>query len=127
MYQLLNRETDDVLLEQLQLATSFWSRFVGLQFRSPLPSGRGLLIAPCTSIHTVGVLFPIDVAFLDASGVIVEIRPHVKPCRVCVPRAKCRFVLETFAGAHQFETGMQVAITSSSSVPRILSALGRNA
>ena len=125
MCTLVNRETGDVLIEQLEIAASFWTRFVGLQFRRTLPPNAGLLIAPCSSVHTFGVRFAIDVAFIDASGVVVEVRESLKPCRVCIPQHKCRFVVETIAGARRLAKGMQIEVQTQSAVPRSISGIAR--
>lgn len=125
MHSLVNRETDEVLIERLQIAATFLSRFVGLQFRRQLPPNAGLLIAPCSSIHTVGVRFPIDVAFVDSRGLVVAVHESVKPWRVCIPKVKCRFVVETCGGMNLLTEGMQVEVVSQGTVPRIVSGIAR--
>src|SRR3954447_4601049 len=67
-------------------ATTFASRLLGLALLRDLPSGHALLIADCRSIHTVGMRFPIDVAFLDEHGRAIRVeraigRWHVLACR----------------------------------------------
>lgn len=72
-------------------ARSFWARLKGL-----LDSGRDRLgggvicLDPCTSIHTFGMAYPIDVAFLDECGIVVASRRRLAPCRVLrSPQAAC--------------------------------------
>lgn len=125
MCRLVNRETGEVLIEQLQIAASFWRRFIGLQFRRSLPPQAGLLIAPCSSVHTFGVRFPIDVAFIDASGIVVEVHESVKPRRVCIPQRSCRYVVETLAGTQRLTEGMHIEVESQATVPRILRTIAR--
>ncbi|MCE7884925.1 MAG: DUF192 domain-containing protein [Actinobacteria bacterium ATB1] len=55
-------------------------RSKGLLGRSEMRRDEALWLSPCKSVHTFGMRFPIDVAFLDASGTILhfvgEMRPH---------------------------------------------------
>jgi uncharacterized membrane protein (UPF0127 family) len=85
--RLVDRLTGRVIVERLELATTFWQRFCGWQFRKIPVVGTGILLAPCSSIHTFWMRFPIDIAFLDAEGVIVEIAADVSPWRI-VPKVR---------------------------------------
>jgi uncharacterized membrane protein (UPF0127 family) len=49
-----------------------------------MPAGSALILAPCTSIHTFFMRFPIDVAFVDRQGVIVKITTNLRPWRIAV-------------------------------------------
>jgi uncharacterized protein len=62
---------DAVVLE----ARSVPSRLLGLARLGAreLPAGHALLIRPCTSIHTFGMRFPLDVAFADADGTVLRV------------------------------------------------------
>ena len=45
---------------------------------------------PCSSVHTFGMGYPIDVAFLDECGIVIAARRRVGPCRMLgVPHAAC--------------------------------------
>lgn len=37
---------------------------------------------PCNAIHTVGMRYPIDVAFLDRSGVVLRVVEALRPMRM---------------------------------------------
>ena len=72
-------------------ARSFWARLKGL-----LGSGRDCLgggvicLDPCASIHTFGMAYPIDVAFLDECGIVVASCRRLTPCRALSnPQAVC--------------------------------------
>ena len=80
-------------------ARGFRARLLGLAFLRPheLPSGHALLLRRCSSIHTLGMGFPIDVAFADADGTILRVIRDVPARRVArYPRAA--FALEAHAG-----------------------------
>jgi outer membrane protein OmpA-like peptidoglycan-associated protein/uncharacterized membrane protein (UPF0127 family) len=74
----------------IQVAGSFWARFVGLMFRRSLDSGCGLLLKRCSSVHTAWMRFSIDVLYLDQRGLVVGVRHDVKPWRASSITAKER-------------------------------------
>jgi uncharacterized membrane protein (UPF0127 family) len=74
------------------------ARLMGLRGLDRFPADHALLIAPCHSVHTFGMRFAVDVAFLDAAGQLVRLAPAVPPGRVLVC-LRARSVLETAAGA----------------------------
>jgi len=67
---------------EIPVATSVASRLLGLAFLSRERAGEGLLIPRCRSVHTVGMLFELDLIFLDADGRVVELRRGVRPRRL---------------------------------------------
>lgn len=80
-------------------ATTAGSRLLGLAFLrgGALPPGHALLIPHCRSVHTFGMRFAIDVAFLDERGRPLRVERALPPRRF----ASCRrafAVLETRAG-----------------------------
>jgi uncharacterized protein len=65
----LVRERDGaVVADELEVADSFVRRLFGLMGRRALPTGRGLWLEPCTSIHMMFVPFSIDVLFVRRSA-----------------------------------------------------------
>lgn len=60
-------------------------------------AGSGLLIPGCRSVHTFGMRFAIDVAFLDSDGVVISRRLGVRPRRIVADR-RASAVLEVPAG-----------------------------
>lgn len=76
------------------VASTFWSRLIGLLGRPSLPEGAGLLITPCDSIHTFGMRFPIDAVFLDRGYRVVRVVDRLKPFRVVLPVAGAISVIE---------------------------------
>ena len=80
--------------------TSFRSKLLGLMFTRrqyralvlEFPSDR---LVP---LHMFFVFYPIDVAWLDAAGRIVEMKRDFRPFTLCFPRKRARFVAELPAG-----------------------------
>ncbi|HUA95055.1 MAG TPA: DUF192 domain-containing protein [Acidimicrobiales bacterium] len=59
----------------------------------------GAMILPRTrSVHTIGMRFPIDVAFCDQDLVVLD-TARLVPHRLSRPRRRCRWVVEAEAGA----------------------------
>ncbi|MBX5469814.1 MAG: DUF192 domain-containing protein [Thermoleophilaceae bacterium] len=71
------------------------ARLAGLALADGLPPGVALALPRCRSVHTFGMRFAIDVAFITPAG--VEVREAVPASRVVVgPRDA--HALETRAG-----------------------------
>ncbi len=66
----------------IPVAKDFRTRLLGLSWRSRERAGPGLLIPRCSSVHTFGMRFPLDVYFLDAEGRVLSARRRVPPRRV---------------------------------------------
>jgi uncharacterized membrane protein (UPF0127 family) len=78
---------------EVAVATTRLSRLLGLALLSRDRAGAGLLIPRCRSVHTFGMLFSVDVHFLDRQGRVIEIRRNVSPGRLIRSR-KAAAVLE---------------------------------
>ena len=63
----------------VELADNFFGRLLGLMFRRRLPEGRGLLLAPCNSVHMLFMRFAIDVVYLDENFRIKKIVRDLTP------------------------------------------------
>ena len=86
------------LASDVGLAKSMWARFWGLMGRRSLPVSHGLLISPCSSVHTFFMRFQIDVIFVDRAGSVVKIVPAMKPWRTALGGSGAHSVLELNAG-----------------------------
>lgn len=86
------------VLASLELARSWRDRAVGLIGKRSYEGA--MLLEPCRAVHTVGVRFPLDVAYLDERRVVVAMT-RMAPNRVGLPRRSARSVLEAEAGAFE--------------------------
>jgi uncharacterized protein len=59
----------------------------GLAWRDRADAGSGLLIPRCSSVHTFGMRFALDLFFLDRDGRVIAVRHRVPPRRVVWERA----------------------------------------
>ncbi len=74
-----NKTKQTFLAQRLKVADSVLSRLVGLLGRRRLEPDSGLWIFPSRGIHTLGMLFDIDVVFLDRDLKVVALRERVRP------------------------------------------------
>jgi uncharacterized membrane protein (UPF0127 family) len=74
--------TGQVLATRVQPAFDSPSRRRGLLGRTGLDADEALILAPCSSIHTAFMRFPIDVAFVDRSGRILKLASGVRPWQI---------------------------------------------
>lgn len=79
MAVILNETTGAVLAQNASIARSVVARTRGLMFRRGLAEGEALVIEPCSSIHMMWMLFPIDAVFYNREGVVTKVARNVKP------------------------------------------------
>jgi hypothetical protein len=112
--QARNRTRGTMLALGLEAAHTGQSRRKGLLGRECLRPGEGLWIAPCESVHTFFMKFPIDLVYLDRQHRVKKVRDSVGPWRISACLA-ARSVLELPAGtvrATQTEQGDIVEIAA---------------
>jgi len=90
---------DGEVLAALEVAEGRWARSRGLLGRDGIDGA--LLLQPARSVHTVGMRFPIDVAFCDGDLRVVHIVCPMARYRLGVPRIRARMVIEAEAGAFE--------------------------
>ena len=67
----VNLDRSSTLADTLEVASSLWSRFLGLMGRRALPTGHGLWLTGTNGIHMFFMRFAIDAVFLakpDGAG-----------------------------------------------------------
>jgi uncharacterized protein len=83
---------------EVLVAVGFRARLLGLAWLDQADAGPGLLIPRCSSVHTFGMRFALDLCFLDAEGEPIETRRAVPPRRFVACQG-ARAVLELPAEA----------------------------
>lgn len=109
------RTQAELLIEQLQVADSFFGRAKGLLGRSNLSPDTALWIKPCRDIHTFFMRFAIDCVFLNRHMEIVRIEKSVKPFQLRGPYWKASSAIEFSAGfaeAKKLEVGDQLYVVN---------------
>jgi uncharacterized protein len=80
--QVTNVTRGTVLATRLEAAHTGPARRKGLLGRDGLAAGEGLWIAPCESVHTFFMRFPIDLVYMDRKLQIKKTRSAVGPWRL---------------------------------------------
>ncbi|MGW0773220.1 DUF192 domain-containing protein [Streptomyces sp. NPDC002835] len=97
----------------VEIAARYRTRRRGLLGRDG--TDGAMLLTPCNSVHTIGMRFPIEVAYLDGELRVLAVRT-MRPGRVGLPRLRARLVLEAEAGrlsAWGVRTGAELTVTPS--------------
>ena len=76
------KKGEETLIERVSIAGNAWERMKGLLGRPSLGRDHALFLAPCRSIHTVGMRFPIDLIFVDREFHVRNVTRNVPPGRV---------------------------------------------
>ena len=87
---------DGEVLATLEIAESARARLRGLLGREGIEGA--LLLQPAKSVHTIGMRFPIDVAYLDKDMIVLR-TVTMKRWRLGRPVFKAHGVIEAEAGA----------------------------
>jgi uncharacterized membrane protein (UPF0127 family) len=97
MAALINFRTQQKIVASVELALTRRQRKKGLLGRPGISEDEAMLISPCVAVHTVGLGFPIDVAFVDKHGVAVRLVHRLQPWRLA-GSARAHSVIELAAG-----------------------------
>lgn len=68
----------------ISVADTAWTRIRGLLGRAMLHANEGMLIKQCSSVHTVGMRYPIDIVFLRSDGYVLRVVSGLQPFRLSV-------------------------------------------
>lgn len=94
-YLSINGETAHI---QVIPAHSWLMRLKGLLGTVSLADNNSMWIKPCSSIHTMGMLYSIDILFLDKHNRVNKISEQVKPLRFRWGPKQTLSVIELSAG-----------------------------
>ena len=96
--KLFNPKTQEVFADNLKLNNTYFSRLIGLMFKKNLAAGSGIILKPCTQIHTCFMRFNIDVIFLDKDLKVLHVIENMKSWRISPLFLKARYTVELPAG-----------------------------
>ena len=91
-----NKTRETFVATDVTVADNYFRRLVGLLGKTKRWArlGRGLWIIPSRGIHTIGMLFPIDLVFLSKDRTVVHVEEHFRPFRVSRISLKATSILE---------------------------------
>jgi uncharacterized protein len=90
--------SDARVLASAEVASTARAKRIGLLHRDGLEGA--FVLRRCRWVHTIGMRFPLDVAFVGADGTVLKI-VHMSRHRIGVPVAKAAWVIESQAGAFE--------------------------
>ena len=73
-------------------------RMKGLLWADTLTEDSALVINPCSSVHTIAMKYPIDLAYLDKYWIIIKTVENLQPWRFSASPA-ASMVIELAAGS----------------------------
>ena len=105
----------------VRVLTGFFERMRGLLGRDSLPVGVVYVFPHCNAVHTVGMRFAIDIAFLDAEGNVVSFHENVPPGRwLVLGGRRARTTLEASPGWLSYamkDNALKSILSGSSGIP----------
>ena len=96
--QVINETRHTIIAQRTRLADSGLLRLVGLMGQRALPPNGGLLIRPCSSMHTFGMRFAIDVLYVNQDDIVVDILQALPPWNEGISVPSAAYVLELPSG-----------------------------
>ncbi len=87
-----------IIADKLEMKDSFSGRLVGLLSRNGLKDGEGIILTPCTQIHTFFMRFNIDVIFISKDFKVVAVREDIPPWRLSPLYLKAKYTVEVNGG-----------------------------
>jgi uncharacterized membrane protein (UPF0127 family) len=89
-----NLTTQSFLGMNVSRADTMWSRLRGLLGRRRLQADEGMWMVPSQGVHTIGLLFAIDIIYLDAEMRVIHLIEHLSPFRIAPVKTGAQTVLE---------------------------------
>jgi len=91
-----NKTREAFVATEAIVADSYVRRLVGLLGKTKrwAKVGTGLWIVPSRGVHTIGMMFPIDLLFLSKDKEVVHAEEYVRPFRISRVSLKASSVLE---------------------------------
>lgn len=77
--KIISEKDGTIIADQVILADTFFSRFVGWMFKQSVHNMEAILLEPCNSIHTFFMRNSIDVIFLDKDNLVIYLKKEMVP------------------------------------------------
>ena len=89
-----NRNRESFLGLRVAPADTLPMRLRGLLGKARWKPDDGIWLTPSRGIHTIGMLFAVDVIYLDAANRVIHLVENLGPFRISPIRVRCASVLE---------------------------------
>lgn len=93
-YCVFNKTRESFLSLSVTAADTHLARLRGLLGRLRLKSDEGIWVIPSQGVHTIGVLFAIDLIYLDPDNRVIHVCESFGSFRIGPIRKSCSSVLE---------------------------------
>lgn len=80
--KLINKTSNKILADKLEIADNSFKRLKGLLGKNRLGKGEGLHIIPCSSIHSFFMKFNFDAIFINKKNEVVYLIENMPAWRV---------------------------------------------
>lgn len=94
---------------RFDVLTGFWERLRGLLGTDE--DADSVALVRCGSVHTFGMAYPIDVAFVHENGTVLESVRGLRPGRLCGCRGSWIVLERPSSPAPWPDTGQEVRMT----------------
>ena len=122
-YCIFNKTRESFLSLNITAADTHFARLKGLVGRIRLKGDEGIWVVPSQGVHTIGVLFAVDVVYLDSTLRVIHLMESFGSSRIGPIRVNCASVLELprrTIYSSQTQLGDQLLICSASEMERFL-------
>jgi uncharacterized membrane protein (UPF0127 family) len=93
-FYVYNETRQSFLSMGVKVADTHLASLKGLLGKRKLKNDEGIWVIPSQGIHTIGVLFAIDVIYLDGNRKVIHLVEHLRPFRLGPIKVGCESVLE---------------------------------
>ena len=93
-YCVYNQTRECFLSLEVTAADTIFSRLRGLIGRLKLRSDEGIWVVPSRGIHTLGLLFPLDLIYLDEHHRVIHLVEYFPSFRIAPLKTQAESVLE---------------------------------
>lgn len=123
-YCVYNQTRESFLSLSVTAADTTFTRLRGLIGKMSLKSDEGIWVVPSSGVHTLGVLVPLDLIYLDQNHKVIHLVEHFPTFRIAPLRTQSESVLEL--GTHtiyssQTQVGDQLLICVAEEMEQYLS------
>jgi len=107
----INKTKNLLVVENVILANTYFSRLRGLLGKKSLGAGEGMLLKPCNAIHMMFMRFNIDAVFISKDNKVVYILKNFRKWRFSKIVGNAASTLELAAGASEgkFDIGDELS------------------
>jgi uncharacterized membrane protein (UPF0127 family) len=109
-YCVYNQTRECFLSLNVAAADTIFSRLRGLIGRLKLKSDEGIWVVPSRGIHTLGLLFPLDLIYLDEHYRVIHLVEYFPSFRIAPLKTQAESVLEL--PTHTIYSSMQSRLKS---------------